>query len=206
MAYIYGNSTLDLQALLMKQSVPEMGDFGNNGNDSREPSETGSECGSEASLPRQFPKNAIRLNTRYKTELYHQFYELGHCLYGDRCVYAHGRHELNRHSAAVGRHPNYRTRVCTSYQYKGFCPFGSRCAFIHAQSDPVALLESTLNAYPKVPMPENPKPDRKHYEFWPLDTLYRKVDRQMSAEMNLLPSMFIGESYDRLPSFVRLTK
>jgi len=151
------------------------------------------------------PKNnylSQKSNARYKTELCHQFLELGDCQYGLRCVYAHGIHEINR---KVNRHPNYKTRICTAYQFHGYCSFGPRCSFIHSRSDPIELLESMKKTYPKLPMPENPVPNRRYYEFYPSDSLYRKTDHQMIDEMILMPSVFVNDSYERLPFFKSLT-
>ena len=70
--------------------------------------------------------------SRYKTELCRPFEESGKCKYGDKCQFAHGKHEL-RHMV---RHPKYKTELCRTYHSSGLCPYGPRCHFIHNQDDP----------------------------------------------------------------------
>ena len=69
--------------------------------------------------------------SRYKTELCRPFEESGKCKYGDKCQFAHGKHEL-RHMV---RHPKYKTELCRTYHSSGICPYGPRCHFIHNQDD-----------------------------------------------------------------------
>uniref|UniRef100_F6YB59 C3H1-type domain-containing protein n=1 Tax=Ciona intestinalis TaxID=7719 RepID=F6YB59_CIOIN len=69
--------------------------------------------------------------SRYKTELCRPFEENGKCKYGDKCQFAHGKHELRR----MVRHPKYKTELCRTYHTSGFCPYGPRCHFIHNQED-----------------------------------------------------------------------
>lgn len=70
-------------------------------------------------------------SSRYKTELCRPFEENGKCKYGDKCQFAHGKHEL-RH---LPRHPKYKTELCRTFHTSGFCPYGPRCHFIHNQDD-----------------------------------------------------------------------
>lgn len=71
--------------------------------------------------PSFFPKNFNP--ALYKTELCRQYGESGRCDYGEKCLFAHGKHELKSL-------PNYRTKVCTSWTY-GKCQFGESCMFLH---------------------------------------------------------------------------
>ena len=73
---------------------------------------------------------------RYKTELCRPFEENGKCKYGEKCQFAHGKHEL-RHMV---RHPKYKTELCRTYHTSGLCPYGPRCHFIHNQDE--ATLEN----------------------------------------------------------------
>lgn len=73
---------------------------------------------------------------RYKTELCRPFEENGKCKYGEKCQFAHGKHEL-RHMV---RHPKYKTELCRTYHTTGLCPYGPRCHFIHNQNE--ATLEN----------------------------------------------------------------
>lgn len=72
-----------------------------------------------------FPKNYNP--ALYKTELCRQFCDSGTCDYGEKCLFAHGKHELKQIS-------NYRTKLCVSW-VKGYCQFGSNCMFIHPPSE-----------------------------------------------------------------------
>ena len=64
---------------------------------------------------------------RYKTELCRPFMENGECKYGEKCQFAHGRHELKQ----MSRHPKYKTEYCRTFHTVGFCPYGPRCHFLH---------------------------------------------------------------------------
>ena len=69
--------------------------------------------------------------SRYKTELCRPFEENGKCKYGEKCQFAHGKHELRQ----MVRHPKYKTELCRTYHTTGLCPYGPRCHFIHNQDD-----------------------------------------------------------------------
>ena len=145
-------------------------------------------------------KTSLKINLRYKTEKCRQYYETGQCDYGQRCMFAHGIHELN---TEVSRPPKYKTRMCTTFEYHSFCSFGARCAFVHRMADPFDVLEAVLTAAPRLPMPENLSQIVRP-EFYPSDILVRKPDREMVREEQLMPSQFIDDS-TRLSTFVRLT-
>lgn len=66
-------------------------------------------------------------NNRYKTELCRPYEENGDCKYGDKCQFAHGKHELR----GLDRHPKYKTELCRTYHTISFCPYGVRCHFVH---------------------------------------------------------------------------
>jgi len=63
----------------------------------------------------------------FKTEMCRGWMELGSCTYGNRCCFAHGRHELR---IKPKRHWKYKTKLCTKF-LSGYCPYGSRCCFVH---------------------------------------------------------------------------
>ena len=69
--------------------------------------------------------------SRYKTELCRPFEENGKCKYGEKCQFAHGKHELRQ----MVRHPKYKTELCRTYHTSGLCPYGPRCHFIHNQDE-----------------------------------------------------------------------
>ncbi|KAM7394907.1 hypothetical protein PAMA_006582 [Pampus argenteus] len=70
-------------------------------------------------------------SSRYKTELCRPFEENGTCKYGDKCQFAHGKHELR----SLSRHPKYKTELCRTFHTTGYCPYGTRCHFIHNAKD-----------------------------------------------------------------------
>nr|CAB3267925.1 ZF(C3H) zinc finger protein [Phallusia mammillata] len=82
--------------------------------------------GSNLSCDQQQQQQA-QTTSRYKTELCRPFEENGRCKYGDKCQFAHGKHEL-RHMV---RHPKYKTELCRTYHTSGLCMYGPRCHFIH---------------------------------------------------------------------------
>ena len=75
--------------------------------------------------------NRLLVNTHYKTELCRPYLEYSYCKYGDKCQFAHGKHEVRE----VPRYPKYKTELCRSFHSKGFCPYGSRCHFIHNMAE-----------------------------------------------------------------------
>eukprot|EP00126_Sphaerothecum_destruens_P003382 Sdes_comp17117_c0_seq1m6280 len=81
-------------------------------------------------------------NGLYKTELCHSFEETSHCKYGDKCKFAHGRHELRR----VSRHPKYKTDLCKTFHTVGTCPYGTRCHFIHNLDEAPAILMTDVSS------------------------------------------------------------
>ena len=68
-----------------------------------------------------------RKDPKYKTELCKKFMETGFCVYGNKCRFAHGKHELMTKPINT----NYKKKMCKSFQETGFCPYGSRCNFKH---------------------------------------------------------------------------
>ena len=88
------------------------------------------------------------VTSRYKTELCRPFEESGKCKYGDKCQFAHGKHEL-RHMV---RHPKYKTELCRTYHSSGLCPYGPRCHFIHNQDEPTAAMQQMQPAGPTGPV------------------------------------------------------
>ena len=68
-----------------------------------------------------------RKDPKYKTELCKKFMETGFCAYGNKCRFAHGKHELMTKPINT----NYKKKMCKSFQETGFCPYGSRCNFKH---------------------------------------------------------------------------
>ena len=64
---------------------------------------------------------------KYKTELCKSWIETNFCVYGNKCRFAHGNHELNNKEF----NSNYKKKPCSSFLKYGFCPYGKRCNFKH---------------------------------------------------------------------------
>ena len=72
---------------------------------------------------------------KFKTELCRKW-ENGNCEFKDRCMFAHGHHELRSKKIKA----NYKTKKCTQFFEKGYCVYGYRCQFSHQDTEnkPVA--------------------------------------------------------------------
>ena len=68
-----------------------------------------------------------RKDPKYKTELCKSWIETNFCVYGNKCRFAHGNHELNNKEF----NSNYKKKPCSSFLKYGFCPYGTRCNFKH---------------------------------------------------------------------------
>lgn len=84
----------------------------------------------------QFPKACLKIPNRnsksnYKTELCERFEIEGSCKYGDKCRFAHGKHELREKKD--DRPPSFKTVPCRNFWENddGFCPYGTKCRFVH---------------------------------------------------------------------------
>lgn len=73
--------------------------------------------------------NETDFRVKYKTELCRNYGE-GTCLFGRRCAFAHGGHELK---GKMYLPRNYKTKLCQKFSSFGFCSYGTRCQFIHQQ-------------------------------------------------------------------------
>ncbi|KAI9341553.1 hypothetical protein DFJ73DRAFT_607067, partial [Zopfochytrium polystomum] len=56
----------------------------------------------------------------HKTEMCRSWEELGTCVYGSQCQFAHSEDELR----TVRRHPLWRTEYCKTFWKDGFCLYG----------------------------------------------------------------------------------
>ena len=68
----------------------------------------------------------------YKTEMCRKW-ESGGCDFGEKCLFAHGAHELKR-KKHVPR--NYKTKACKPFFEVGYCLYGQRCQFSHQALPP----------------------------------------------------------------------
>jgi len=68
---------------------------------------------------------------KYKTEMCKNWELKGKCKFGNKCCFAHGRHELK---AKVLTHVKYKTKPCKQYHQTGYCPYGQRCQYLHKEA------------------------------------------------------------------------
>jgi hypothetical protein len=68
---------------------------------------------------------------KYKTEMCKNWELRGTCKFGDKCCFAHGRHELKGKALT---HVKYKTKPCKQYHQAGFCPYGQRCQYLHREA------------------------------------------------------------------------
>jgi len=68
---------------------------------------------------------------KHKTELCKNWELNKVCKFGDKCCFAHGKHEL-KNKAVV--HNKYKTKPCKQYHQTGYCPYGQRCQYLHKEA------------------------------------------------------------------------
>lgn len=68
---------------------------------------------------------------KYKTEMCKNWELRGACKFGDKCCFAHGRHELKGKALT---HVKYKTKPCKQYHQTGYCPYGQRCQYLHKEA------------------------------------------------------------------------
>jgi hypothetical protein len=68
---------------------------------------------------------------KYKTELCKNWELKKVCKFGDKCCFAHGRHELKNKTSI---HMKYKTKPCKQYHQTGYCPYGQRCQYLHKEA------------------------------------------------------------------------
>jgi len=68
---------------------------------------------------------------KFKTEMCKNWELRGHCKFGDKCCFAHGRNELK---VKVLTHIKYKTKPCKQYHHTGYCPYGQRCQYLHKEA------------------------------------------------------------------------
>jgi len=68
---------------------------------------------------------------KYKTELCKNWELKKVCKFGDKCCFAHGKHELKNKTVI---HMKYKTKPCKQYHQTGYCPYGQRCQYLHKEA------------------------------------------------------------------------
>jgi hypothetical protein len=68
---------------------------------------------------------------KYKTELCKNWELKKVCKFGDKCCFAHGKHELKNKTLI---HNKYKTKPCKQYHQTGYCPYGQRCQYLHKEA------------------------------------------------------------------------
>jgi hypothetical protein len=67
---------------------------------------------------------------KYKTELCKSWSESEFCAYGNKCRFAHGKHEL---FDKIINCKKYKQKECMSFFKNNYCSYGSRCHFKHEE-------------------------------------------------------------------------
>ena len=122
-----------------------------------------------------------KFDPKYKTELCKKFQSTGHCPYGYKCRFAHGKQEL----ITKQQGKNYKKRPCKSFFEKGYCPYGSRCNFQHYEK---SFNEINFSFY--------------YFQLF-LITKYNSNNRPSRNFLHSIGSKLIN---DRLPIFKSITK
>jgi len=68
---------------------------------------------------------------KYKTEMCKNWELRGSCKFGEKCCFAHGKHELKGKTVT---HVKYKTKPCKQYHQTGYCPYGQRCQYLHKEA------------------------------------------------------------------------
>jgi hypothetical protein len=83
-------------------------------------------------------KRSPKKNLYYRTNLCRSFALNQTCVYGSKCMYAHGDEQLRPVPVILAEyHPDtnwtkkFKTAMCQSFQNTGYCPYGKRCQFAH---------------------------------------------------------------------------
>jgi hypothetical protein len=118
---------------------------------------------------------------KYKTELCKNWELRGYCKFGDKCCFAHGRHELKCKSLT---HTKYKTKPCKQYYQTGYCPYGQRCQYLHKEA-----LQPNILFTPNEPGPQDP------YQVY--ESLH-EINRLCGCEVGLEPIL------NKLPNRPRL--
>ena len=86
-------------------------------------------------------------NSRYKTVLCKHFDSPQGCSYGEKCQFAHGKHELrfldnkispnfsNKVTSNQRNALNYKIVKCKNWEKDGTCKYGGHCTFAHGSKD-----------------------------------------------------------------------
>jgi hypothetical protein len=90
-------------------------------------------------------------NPSFKTALCKSYMAGMYCHFGQRCQYAHGRHELREKAQLKpdeldeetrkklkeknSQRPDYKTKLCKNFEQNGSCEFQELCNFAHGQEE-----------------------------------------------------------------------
>jgi hypothetical protein len=75
-------------------------------------------------------KREYQHDPKYKTELCKSWTESEFCAYGNKCRFAHGKHEL---FDKIINCKKYKQKECMSFFKNNYCCYGSRCHFKHEE-------------------------------------------------------------------------
>jgi hypothetical protein len=71
-----------------------------------------------------------QMDPKYKTEMCKSWIQTNFCVYGNKCRFAHGTHEIFSKSLITNK---YKQKDCKSFVENGFCIYGMRCNFRHSE-------------------------------------------------------------------------
>jgi len=113
---------------------------------------------------------------KYKTEMCKNWELKGTCKFGDKCCFAHGRHELKGKALT---HVKYKTKPCKQYHQTGYCPYGQRCQYLHKEA-----LSPNIFFYPTE---DKTKQTYYTYEMLHEINMICNTDADLSSLFNTLP-------------------
>lgn len=122
---------------------------------------------------------------KFKTELCRNYEMEGHCKFGSKCSFAHGRDEL-QNKKHINLH--YKSKKCNKFFDQGFCEYGSRCQYLHKEDSFSHILDSYCEKL-LVWMERNPNLDmssimKKTHSFGKRNSFFERLEKQGSTESN----------------------
>jgi hypothetical protein len=77
-------------------------------------------------------KREDRMKFKFRTEMCRHLLKSGQCSYGDKCMFAHTRDELQLRSTNASQAS---AEMCRHFIESGHCLYGSRCMFAHTRDE-----------------------------------------------------------------------
>lgn len=73
------------------------------------------------------------IKNKSKTEMCETWGLYGFCVFGRKCMYAHGLDDLR----TLDQPPRYKSEACRNYNSADGCPYGKRCMYKHSFRLPI---------------------------------------------------------------------